>query len=939
MTRPWQESVQAAHAFVQQWSGERRERAEKDTFWNELLAVFGIARRRVAQFEPVARRYSTGRHGFIDVFWPGRMLVEHKGRGADLVAAMDQAMDYLPGMAEEDLPQVLVVCDFDRFIVRNLDTGGTTEFTLAQLPERLGVFSFLTDPAAPATYEDEEDVNLAATALLAVLHDALREVGYDDHQRRVLLTRLLFCLFADDAQVWPQGTFQDFLLLRTHEDGADLGAQLAWLFDVLDTDEAHRPATLPSEVREFRYINGGLFTERLPMAYCDRPMRQALLKACRFNWSKISPAIFGSMFQNVMTPAERRSLGAHYTTEANILRTIRPLFLDALEADLAAATTRRSLREFIDRLAGLRFLDPACGCGNFLVIAYREVRRLELAALVRLREASTEELTTTGARRGRVAGAGQLGLDAAWESRVHVGQFYGIEIEEFPCRIAETAMHLMDHLANLALSAEFGQYYARFPITEAAHIAHANALRTDWSSVLLAESCDFLLGNPPFVGKYLRTPEQTADLVAAHPGLSSAGLLDYVTGWYAKAASYMRDTKIRAAFVSTNSITQGEQVPLLWSRMRDAGIEIDFAHRTFGWTSEARGSAHVHVVIIGFSMGGQARRRYLFDYPSLRAEPVMSTVEQINPYLVEAPFTVVDRQARPLLAGLPAATFGSKPTDGGHLLIGPDVIDEGRADPIALKYIRPFVGATELLYNVPRWCLWLRDAPAADLRNSAFIRTRLAAVRETRLASKKAATRALADMPTRFEVDNQPGQDYLALPQTSSERRRFLPAKLCTSDVVANNGVVIVPGADLWLFGVYSSSMFNAWVRAVSGRLKSDLQISPRMVCNTFPFPEPGSSQRPRVEAAAQAVLTARGAQSDASLAVLYDPLAMPPDLVRAHQEVDRAVDAAYGRARYPTDAARLHTLFDRYTFLTTTDRLPGLALVDPRRQRTRVRP
>lgn len=919
----WQEMRDRSTRFVLRWQNETRERAWSQTFWGEFFHIFDIDARRVAVFEHLSTRHSTGGHGFMDVFWPRYMAGEQKSRGADLDAAMDQALDYLPSIPPEHLPTLVVVCDFGRFRVRNQVTGETIDLPIEELPRNLRVFSPLLDREETRRYETEEEVNLRATELLALLHDSLRESGYEGHDLRALLTRLVFILFADDSQVWETGLFFDYLILRTSVDGSDLGSALIHLFQVLDTPKERRSRNLDDHLARFEYINGALFSESIRIPDCTRGMRSRLLKACQFDWSAISPAIFGSLFQNVMEDSERRALGAHYTTEQNILRTINPLFMDDLRAELEAANTLPALRRFRDRLPTLRFFDPACGCGNFLVIAYRELRRLELEVLRRIR--------------AREKSTGQLGMDVRWEASVRVGQFYGIEIEEFPARIAETAIYLVDHLENLALSAEFGQYYARFPITDSAHVTIGNALRLDWSSVLLPEACDFLLGNPPFVGKYLRTPEQTADLVAAHPGLKSAGLLDYVTGWYAKAAEYMRGTPIRAAFVSTNSITQGEQVPLLWSHMRDAGIEIDFAHRTFGWTSEARGSAHVHVVIIGFSFGGQARRKVLFDYPSLKAEPVVSSVAQINPYLVEAPFTVVDRQTRPLLAGLPAATFGSKPTDGGHLLIGPDEIDAAKADAIAIKYIRPFIGATELLYDVPRWCLWLRDAPSQDLRNSAFIRTRLAAVRDARLASKKAATRALAEMPTRFEVDNQPDQDYLALPQTSSERRRFLPAKLCSRDVVPNNGVVIVPGADLWLFGVYNSSMFNAWVRAVSGRLKSDLQISPRMVCNTFPFPEPDAPQRPKIEAAAQAILAARAGQPDASLAVLYDPLAMPPDLLHAHQEVDRAVDASYGRARYLGDAARLHALFERYVALTTADMLPGVAPAAPRRRRART--
>jgi len=673
----WQEMRDRSTRFVLRWQTETRERAWSQTFWGEFFHIFDIDARRVALFEHLSTRHSTGGHGFMDVFWPRYMAGEQKSRGADLDLAMDQALDYLPSIPPEHLPTLVVVCDFGRFRVRNQVTGETIDFPIEELPRNLRVFSPLLDREEIRRYETEEEVNLRATELLALLHDSLKESGYKGHDLRVLLTRLVFILFADDSQVWETGLFFDYLMLRTSLDGSDLGPALIHLFQVLNTPKERRSPNLDDDLARFEYINGALFDEPIRIPDCTRGMRSRLLKASQFDWSAISPAIFGSLFQNVMDEAERRDLGAHYTTEQNILRTINPLFMDGLRAELEAANTLPALRRLRDRLPTLRFFDPACGCGNFLVIAYREVRRLELEVLrrVRAREQST----------------GQLGMDVRWESGVHVGQFYGIEIEEFPARIAETAIYLVDHLENLALSAEFGQYYARFPITDTAHITHDNALRIDWADVLPPEECTYLFGNPPFHGIAWMNADQQEDsrrvFAETTANVGRSGRLDYVACWYAKALDYMRGRPILAAYVSTNSITQGEQARSLGPALRDAGFHIDYAYRTFRWTSEARGRANVHVVIIGFSYGRTPQRKTLFDFETVNAaEPVVSTPQRINWYLADGPDVFPDKRYTPLVDGLPVATKGSQPTDGGHLLVTPEQYPDVAADPVASKY-------------------------------------------------------------------------------------------------------------------------------------------------------------------------------------------------------------------------------------------------------------
>jgi hypothetical protein len=901
----WQDIAVNARRFAQRWAGEKRERAEKDTFWNEFLDVLGINRRQVARFEAVAQRYSTGRIGFVDMLWPGRLLAEHKSAGDDLDKAMGQAKDYLPNMDATDVPRLLVICDFNHWVVEDLDAGVTRKFDLAQLSDNLDLFGFLVGRDRHKSDANETDVNLTATGLLTTVGDELQASGYADHARRVLLSRLLFCLFADDAQVWPRGLFEDFLLLRTRSDGSDLGAQLDSLFTVLNTPVDWRQRNLPEELIDFTYINGGIFSERLDVAYCNPTTRVALLAASRFNWSKISPAIFGSMFQDALEPAHQRRLGQHYTSEKNILRTIGPLFLDDLRGELARARTLIALREFRTKLATLTFFDPACGCGNFLVIAYRELRRLELECLRKIAATTTRE------------GTGGDVLDIGLVSAVGIGQFYGIEIEEWPAQIAETAMHLTDHLANLELSAELGRYYARFPITATAHILTTNAITADWALFLPAAQCSYLFGNPPFVGMAWMSDDQQADNRVAFGDLAAAprrtGRLDYVASWYARALLYAQHSSTRMAFVSTNSITQGEQARALGPLLSAYQFTIDFAHHTFRWLSDARGAAHVHVVIIGFAGPSAAvRSRRLFDYPDLAGDPVERKASQINVYLADAGPIVLSKTDEPP-AGLPRMVQGSKPWDGKHLLVSEGQIAEVRADPIAARYLRPYKQTTELLYNKSRWCLWLVDAAPSDLRISAILHDRLAAVRAEREASRTPSVRDAAATPGLFTQRRQPSGTYLALPEVSSEHRDYIPAAYQSADIIAGNKLLTLTDCPLWLFGILQSAMWMSWADSFAGRLESRYSLSPALVYNVFPFSVLTTAERARVEKVAKSVLESRERYPSQTLADLYNPDGMPLDLRRAHRALDRVVDGQYGLTR-PTNADRLAALIEAYS-------------------------
>lgn len=890
--------------FANSHANDSSEAAERQIFWNDLFAVFGRRVQEVGRFERAAQRLSTGRHGWIDLLVPGEMAVEHKSRGENLDHAMTQLFDYLDDLPSAAAPWLVVACDFETFYWQDLRARTEGRFTLSELPEHVELFWWLAGHGESSVFADEEEANLVATGYMATLHDAVLASGYDPHALREWLTRILFCLFADNTNVWDKDAFRLHVLLNTNQDGSDLGPRLAYLFQLLNTPPERLPTNLDEDLAAFTYINGDLFSITLSIPSCDEAVRDALLAACNFDWSVISPAIFGSMFQNVMTPAERRHLGAHYTTEENILKTIRPLFVDGLDAELVAIPDTRSpqaraaLNAFHDKLASLTFLDPACGCGNFLVIAYREIRRLETEVLRRLFRHSTAV------------------FDVSQLLRVTVDQFYGIEIEEFPARIARTALYLMDHNANRAFSAEFGDYFVRFPIPRSPHIRIDNALRLDWNEVLPAERASFVFGNPPFLGKQQRSDEQQEDMQIVFEGETGAGVLDYVAAWYLCSMVYAEEHPVQFAYVSTNSITQGEQVPALWRTFYLRGFEVTFAHRTFAWSSEARGTAHVHCVVVGFAHAGvRPGARALYEYPDITGAPVKETVREINCYLAPGPSTIVERRSTPFDPNLPTVSFGSMPNDDGGLIVSKEEAKELFAsDPVASRYLRRLIGARDLLNGGERWCLWLKDARPGDITSSPFLRERVSAVREYRLRSTRAQTKLLAETPSLFGEIRQPDGPYLCIPRHSSETRRVVPMVFIDDGSIAHDSTLTVAAAPMWLFAVLQSSMFMAWVRAIGGRIKSDHRISAELVYNTFPFPVMTAAQRDHLETVAIRLLEVRDEFPDSTLAELYSPLAMPEQLVHAHDLLDRAVITVFaGRRQLALASDQLGVLFEHY--------------------------
>ena len=924
MRLSWNEIRPRAADFAREWADAGYEKGETQSFYNAFFRIFGVERRSVARYEEHVKRLDDSQ-GFIDLFWPGVLLVEQKSAGRDLAVARSQAMSYFDALPEHERPRYLLLCDFQNFELLDLDEGEEARFPLAELPGNVEKFGFILGIQRRA-FRDQDPVNAQAAELMARLHDRLRESGYGGHDLELFLVRTVFCLFADDTGIFePRDQFLELLEQRTAADGSDLGGWLARLFQVLDTPEDARQATLDEDLARFPYVNGDLFAQTLPIPELDSGMRQALLDACRFDWTAISPAIFGTLFQSVMEPAEQRIKGSHYTSEANVLKVIEPLFLDDLRVEFErlrrSRGTRRNaeLHAFRQRLGNMRFLDPACGCGNFLVVAYRELRQLEIEVL--------RELYAPG----------QLGLLADVLSLVDVDQFYGIDLDEFPKRITEIALWMMDHIMNNRLSLEFGEAFARIPLTSSPRIVCGDALEVDWTDVLPPRDCDIVLGNPPFGGAKYQTAGQRAQ-VRRIAGLGKGGgTLDYVTAWFLRAGEYLQEGRrasegpsdqaavappkpMKIGFVATNSITQGEQVAQLWPLIFDRlGLEIAFAHRTFSWQSDIRGMAHVHVVIVGLTLAADAPTdRRLFSYADLKGDAEESSHAAISPYLFDAgglanPHVAVRVAARPI-NGLPRMIIGSKPIDDGNYIFKTGERDEFlEKEPDAEPFLRPYVGSREYLQGGGRYILALHDAQPEVLGGLPHVRERIASVRRYRAASKSKPTRNLALTPRLYHVNVLPKEPFLVVPKVSSERREYVPIGWLEPPTIPSDLVFVLQGATKPLFALLTSAMHMAWLRQIGGRLKSDYRYSIGLVYNTFPAPLAEPEALEPLSPLADVVLEARADHPGATLAELYDPDLMPTDLRRAHQAVDRAVDRLYRVRRFETERDRLEHLLGLY--------------------------
>ena len=926
MRLSWNEIRARAATFAQEWADEGYEKGQTQLFYRDFFAIFDLPVRRVATFEEPVRLLGD-RRGFIDLFWKGVLLVEQKSAGRDLAEAKDQAFSYFPGLNDADLPRYLLLSDFQTFELYDLDEDENVVFDLADLPEHVEKFGFILG-VQKRSFRDQDPVNIEASERVGQLHDALADAGYTGHDLEQFLVRIVFCFFADDTGIFePRDIFLDLLENRTQEDGSDLGGWLAQLFQVLNTPVDRRSTILDEDLARFPYVNGDLFREPLLIPSFNAEMRQRLIDAGHFDWSEISPAIFGSLFQSVMDEDQRRTQGAHYTTEKNILKVIEPLFLDELRAEFQRLRDRRDNRRrsellaFQHYLGGLRFFDPACGCGNFLIIAYRELRALEIEVLKEIHP------------------HGQLEILPQSLSVVDVDAFYGIELGEFPAHIAEVALWMMDHIMNNRLSLEFGQTYARIPLEKSPHIRHSDALEFDWAELLLPRECSYVLGNPPFRGAKEQKPQQREQVRNIAALGRSGGTLDYVSAWFIKAGEYIQQSAAQIGFVATNSITQGEQVAQLWPLLFDrCALEIAFAHRTFAWGSDARGVAHVHVVIIGLAKRDAApQEKRLFSYDTLNGEPHESLHTALSPYLFDASGLtnsriVVKKESRQI-NGLPKLIIGSKPIDGGHYIFKAEeraafLQEEPDADP----YLRPFVGSREFLQGGERWILCLADVEPQVLRTLPKVRERIAAVRAYRLSSRSRPTQVLAETPTRYHVNVIPDAPFLVIPKVSSERREYVPIGWLEPPVIPSDLVFIIENANKSLFALLTSAMHMAWLRHIGGRLKSDYRYSIGLVYNTFPVPPVPVERLQRLEPYTDGVLAARAAHPGATLADLYDPDLMPVNLRNAHRDLDRAVDRLYRRSPFPSDRERVEHLLGLYEKMV----VPLAASTTQRRRRRR---
>ena len=933
MRLSWNEIRARAARFADEWWEAAYEKGETQSFYNAFFEIFGVQRRSVARYEEHVRKLDN-QSGFIDLFWPGVLIVEQKSAGRDLARAYGQAGEYFDSLSERARPRYILVSDFQTFELHDLDEGEHIAFPLADLHDHVEEFGFILG-VQRRTFRDQDPVNVEASASMGRLHDALKVSGYGGHDLEVFLVRTVFCLFADDTGIFePRDIFLDLLETRTREDGSDLGGLLARLFQVLNTPVDQRQAKLDEDLARFPYVNGDLFAAKLNITDFDAAMRAALIDACRFDWAAISPAIFGALFQSVMEPAERRAQGAHYTTEKNILKVIEPLFLDDLRAEFRRLRARKDnrrkteLRAFHKHLGEMKFFDPACGCGNFLIIAYRELRELEIELIQELRLGKRD-------RAQRV-------LDTDILSRITVDQFYGIELGEFPARIAETALWMMDHIMNNRLSLAFGQSYVRIPLEGSPHILNADALETEWEELLPPEDCSFVFGNPPFVGAKFQDTAQRAQVRRIAALGKTGGTLDYVTAWFIKAGEYVQRGPARIGFVATNSITQGEQVAQLWPILFARARLVKSPLRTAPSPGDRTRAARPMCMwsFLGSTACENARTdKRLFSYPDINGEPEKTLHDALSPYLFDAggladPHLTVREESRPI-NGLRKLITGTQPLEDGNLTFS----TKSKAafierEPGAAPYFRPFPGAREFIREEERWILHTAAMPPQTLRDLPLVRERLQAVRDFRAKSTRQTTKRLAEYPTAYGVTVVPETTFLIIPQVSSERRDYVPIGWLAPPTIPSEKLRLLLDATLADFALLTSAIHMAWMRTVTGRMKSDYMYSVGVVYNTFPPPAAFNTDgaQKKLEPFAQAVLAARGVHPDATLADLYDPDLMPPNLRRAHQALDRAVDRLYRAKGFASEHERVEHLFMLYEKM----RAPLAAVMKSKRRRTR---
>ena len=930
------EQREAAHQFVNKWKDKAgKEDEEGRSYWLDLLEkVFGVsdATDRIDFEKKVVVDGQTKR---IDAYIPEtHVLIEQKSKGKALdekiknsgdieLTPYEQAKRYNDNLPYDEKARWILTCNFSEIWIydMNAKVPEPVKIHLPELMTKYALLDFLVKKEVKAL-SHEMEVSIKAGDIVGLLYDALLKQYKDPENERslkslnVLCVRLVFCLYAEDAGIFGQkGMFHDYL---SSYDAAHTRQALADLFRVLDQKDDERDPYLLPELAAFPYVNGGLFADEaveIPM-FTDDIRTLLLTKASEdFDWSDISPTIFGAVFESTLNPDTRRSGGMHYTSIENIHKVIDPLFLDDLKKELdtieampVVKTRENNMRAFQEKLASLTFLDPACGSGNFLTETYLSIRRLENRVLRELSDMRKNQL------QGQIS---LFGADSGLSIQVSISQFYGIEINDFAVTVAKTALWIAESQMLKETEDIFAMHLDFLPLKTNAYIHEGNALRIDWNDVLPAAKCSYIMGNPPFVGYSLQTDDQKQDILELYSDekgkpIKNAGKIDYVGGWYYKAAQYERNTPVHAAFVSTNSITQGEQVTSIWKLLFSRfGIHIDFGYRTFIWDSEANAKAHVHCVIIGFSNTEEQHAKKLFDGANVLE------VKTINPYLIAADTIFIEDRVKPI-CDIPQLLNGGKPTEGGNLILTEEEKEKLLAEePDAKSYIRPYMMGADFIQRKPRFCLWLVNADPSKIKQFPLVLERVKNVREYRLKSPKTATRKKADTPMLFDEVRECQTDYVAIPKVSSQRRRYIPMEYLPKDIIPGDKLFMVPGASLFHFGILTSNIHMAWTRVVCGRLKSDYSYSNTIVYNNFPWPNTTDAQKQKIEATAQGILDARALYPDASLADLYDPLTMPVELQKAHTANDKAVMEAYGFSTKMSEADCVAALMKMYQQLT----------------------
>ena len=913
------EQKTAAKNFAEYWKNKGYEKGESQAFWLSLLGdVLGVE--HPEQFIKFESQVKLDHTSFIDgIISATHVMIEQKGADKNLrspikqsdgtpLTPFQQAKRYSAELPYSERPRWIITCNFREFLIYDMEkpTGEPESILLEELPKEFYRFKFLTDTGSELI-KREMEVSIKAGELVGRLYDEILKQYKNPESEQtlkslnMLCVRLVFCLYAEDSGLFGSHTqFHDYLKGFDHKHAR---AALIDLFKVLDTKIEDRDPYLDEELAAFPYVNGGLFAdENIEIPNFNTTILNLLLYNAseNFDWSEISPTIFGAVFESTLNPETRRSGGMHYTSIENIHKVIDPLFLNELKEELdeikeisIPKTRNNKLEEYRNKLASLTFLDPACGSGNFLTETYISLRKLENEAI-------------------KTIHGEQIAFETGNIIRVSIGQFYGIEINDFAVTVAKTALWIAES-QMMKLTEEIVKTNLDFlPLKSYANIVEGNALTIDWESVVPKEKLNYIMGNPPFVGYSLQTKAQKEEIIAVFgTKWKNVGNLDYVACWYKKSFELIKGTIIRAALVSTNSVSQGESVANLWKPLFENGLHIDFAHRTFRWDSEASIKAHVHCVIVGFSTDTNNRTKMLFDGDRVKA------VKNINGYLLDADNIFIENKNKPICM-VPSIIKGSIPVDDGNFLFTDEEYkDFIKREPLSISFFKKYVGSREFLHNIPRWCLWLESATPTEIKNMPLVKERILAVRNFRLTSTKEATRKYADYPTRFMEIRQPNSDYIIIPSHSSEKRKYIPIGFVSKDIICSNANLMIPNANIYHFGILMSNVHNAWMRAVCGRLKSDYRYSNDIVYNNFPWCEPTEEQKAKIEQTAQAILDARALYPDCSLADLYDELTMPTELRKAHQANDKAVMQAYGFPIKMTESECVSALMKMYQKLT----------------------